>query len=266
MVPSLVKVAYLLSHPGEAGVRIRNRFGAWDDRDSPQATLKSVPDADVNGSLERLLESPTESFYRNEALASLEVHLSSRATHLAKGPFKTYHNGSIILGRICYLAVRSIRPRLVMETGVAYGVTSAYILQALEDNGLGRLVSIDLPPLGPRARRWIGSLVPDHLRHRWDLNIGPSQKLLPELVQRAGKVDMFVHDSLHTYAHMRWEFATVWHALQPGGVLIADDISGNRAFEECLQYGVEGWTAIRQEEKDSMCGILRMPRTRSVRA
>jgi predicted O-methyltransferase YrrM len=153
-----------------------------------------------------------------------------------------------------------------METGVAYGVTSAYMLQALEDNAFGRLVSIDLPPLSRKARQWVGTLVPDHLRHRWNLHIGSAQKLLPKLLRQEGKLDMFVHDSLHTYAHMQWEFATIWKALQPGGVLIADDISGNRAFEECLKQGVDNWTAIRQEEKNSLCGILRMPKAASTTA
>ncbi len=103
--------------------------------------------------------------------------------------------------------------------------------------------------------------MPNHLRESWSLNIGSAQKLLPKLLKQEGSLDMFVHDSLHTYEHMRWEFATVWKALQPGGVLIADDISGNRAFEECLQHRVDRWTAVRQDEKDSLCGILRMPRT-----
>ena len=37
--------------------------------------------------------------------------------------------------------------RKVVETGVAHGVTSRFILEALERNGRGFLWSIDLPPL-----------------------------------------------------------------------------------------------------------------------
>ena len=262
---TVLKYALLLQRPSEAGVRLQNKLAAWRDRDSPASTLQANGRDALNRDLEHVLGSPIDAFSRTDSLIALETHLSKGDVNLSAAPFQTYHNASTTLGRICYLTVRSIRPRLVMETGVAYGVTSAYILQALEDNGFGHLVSIDLPPLGRSSRQWVGSLVPDHLRPRWSLNIGSAQKLLPKLLHQESGLDVFVHDSLHTYEHMRWEFATVWKALQPGGVLIADDISGNRAFEECLQHGVDRWAALRQEEKDSMCGILRMPREGSAR-
>src|SRR5438094_5233637 len=43
-----------------------------------------------------------------------------------------------------YAIVRAYSPPLVVETGVLYGHSSAAILAALEDNGAGRLTSIDL--------------------------------------------------------------------------------------------------------------------------
>ena len=65
-----------------------------------------------------------------------------------------------------YLLVRSLKPETVVETGVCYGASSAYILQALKDNGRGVLYSIDLgnppdePPSDyfvPRASRTDGT-------------------------------------------------------------------------------------------------------------
>ena len=47
---------------------------------------------------------------------------------------------------IPYLLVRLIKPKCIVETGVSAGVSSAYILQALQDNEKGMLYSIDLPP------------------------------------------------------------------------------------------------------------------------
>ncbi|MDA4120471.1 MAG: hypothetical protein OK436_07790, partial [Thaumarchaeota archaeon] len=79
-----------------------------------------------------------------------------------------------------YLICRTVKPTVVVETGVASGLSSAYILQALEDNASGRLYSIDLPDadtealLGvvltrlPEGRR-PGWVVPEWLRARWDL-------------------------------------------------------------------------------------------------
>src|SRR5207247_1075041 len=44
-----------------------------------------------------------------------------------------------------YIVVRASSPSIVVETGVLYGHSSAAILAALEDNGKGRLISVDLP-------------------------------------------------------------------------------------------------------------------------
>src|SRR5579863_10306843 len=71
-----------------------------------------------------------------------------------------------------YAAIRALRPEIVVETGVANGVSSSYILLALEKNQLGSLHSIDigaanyLPP-----GKTVGWTVPQFLRHRWDLRI-----------------------------------------------------------------------------------------------
>ncbi len=145
------------------------------------------------------------------------------------------HNADEFLARTCYSIVSALQPKTVIETGVCYGVTSAFMLQALQANGAGRLHSIDLPPLAKDAKRYVGILVPDRLRSRGTLHRGSSQRLLPPLVKKLkklGEIDLFLHDSLHTYQHMKMEFETAWAALRPGGMLIADDIQGNAAFLE----------------------------------
>jgi len=44
-----------------------------------------------------------------------------------------------------YVFCRHFQPEIVIETGVYYGASSAFILKALEANGKGHLYSIDLP-------------------------------------------------------------------------------------------------------------------------
>src|SRR5215468_1827986 len=46
---------------------------------------------------------------------------------------------------LLYALVRHLRPAACLETGVYYGGNSAFMLAALDRNGAGRLVSIDLP-------------------------------------------------------------------------------------------------------------------------
>lgn len=134
-------------------------------------------------------------------------------------------------GFFLYLVVRSSKPEIVVETGVNTGESSTYILQALEDNQKGKLFSIDLPPSGEEGRNYLvlsgktsGWIIPDNLRQRWELNLGPSQDLLPPLLERLKTIDIFFHDSLHTYDHMLFEYELGWKFLREKGILLSDDI------------------------------------------
>jgi hypothetical protein len=60
--------------------------------------------------------------------------------------------------------VRHLRPVSVVETGVAHGMTSRFILEALETVGAGKLWSIDLPPLSPMTRQEVGVAVRQNRR------------------------------------------------------------------------------------------------------
>ena len=87
-------------------------------------------------------------------------------------PFSLFHNGDFGLGRLCYMLVRVTRPSSVVETGVCYGVTSAFLLQAIRVNGNGCLHSIDFPPFGQSGDEFVGRLVPEQLRSYWRLHRG----------------------------------------------------------------------------------------------
>lgn len=132
-----------------------------------------------------------------------------------------------------YAAMRALRPRVVVETGVASGVSTSYILLAMHKNGVGTLHSIEmgdasfLPP-GKEP----GWLVPDWLRERWKLHLADARVLLQSLLEELGQVDAFIHDSFHTYEHMRFEFEQAYPHLRPGGLLLADDAQWNKAFDE----------------------------------
>lgn len=134
---------------------------------------------------------------------------------------------------LLYTAVRLAEPETVVETGVFDGLASAYILAALERNDGGELVSIDIDDqsrlpkdLGEIHAGWV---VPERLQDRWDCRFGDARELLPVAVQDRN-VDCFVHDSLHTAKHMRFEFETVIEAMPDGGLLFSDNVRLNDAF------------------------------------
>jgi hypothetical protein len=132
---------------------------------------------------------------------------------------------------IQYAIVRALKPELVVETGIANGVSSSYLLLAMEKNRKGHLHSIEVDDshvlLEGRGPGWI---VPEPLRIRWSIHMGPSELILPNLLKVLPLLDIFVHDSLHTYAHMMLEFETAFPRLKPGGILLADDAMWNAAF------------------------------------
>jgi len=217
--------------------------------------------ADWNSTVAQLSEfsgHPIQLALREPELAELTSRLRQRMASLpADAPFGTFHNGDMVLAELCYAIARLMKPKTVVETGVCYGVTSAHLLTALERNDNGRLCSIDLPPLGKNNNDYVGWLVPEDLQKRWTLRRGTSRKLLGPVLKELGPVDLFVHDSLHTYKNMRMEFEMVWPHLTGGGVLIADDIEGNNAFQEFAgRSDVAFQAAIQELGKKSLAGIL----------
>ncbi len=232
----------------------------WDGL-QPQCPACSYYAMEMNDCLDALqetLEVDTSKIMEEYSLRGIEQRLLNQITTVRrKGCFPLKHNGDFNLGRCCYLVCRALRPTIVLETGVAYGVTTSFLLDALAANGRGKLLSIDLPPLVPRADDFVGILVPRRLRGRWQLRRGISNRVLPRLLPALGQVDVFVHDSLHTYASMRSEFRTVWPFLRAGGVLIANDVEGNSAFLEFAQEVRPAFCAVvRQESKKSLFGLL----------
>jgi hypothetical protein len=135
-----------------------------------------------------------------------------------------------------YALTRLLRPSHVVETGVSSGVSSAHFLLGLRRNRFGRLHSIDRPtpqrserfgpedsPVAVPPGRTSGWAVPRELWGRWDLRIGPSEELLPRLIQELPRVDLFLHDSRHTPGHLRFELETLRGKLRPGSVVLADN-------------------------------------------
>lgn len=173
-----------------------------------------------------------------------------------EGPFPTKHNADFALARMCYAVCRLLKPEVVIETGVAYGVTTAFILKALQMNGRGRLYSIDLPPLRKDADAFVGYLVPEELKGRWSLHRGVSKRILPKLLSRLGRVDIFVHDSLHTLSNMLRELRLVTSYLERPSIVIADDIQRNEAFAVWVkETSPTHWAVFREEEKEALFGI-----------
>ncbi len=134
-----------------------------------------------------------------------------------------------------YLLVRAARPGVVVETGAFQGGFTAHILQALHENGEGLLHSVDLPKVGLFAGQE-GALVPESLRERWTLHLGDSKQVLPRLLEQLRFIDLFHHDSLHSFRHMLWEFQTAHPYLSADGLLTSHDVIVPRYWPGPFSY------------------------------
>ena len=169
----------------------------------------------------------------------------------AEGPeFGERYDSDVALARANWCCVRHLRPERVVETGVARGVNSRVILEGLERNGSGHLWSIDLPPVPDDWRTQSGAAVTPGLRGRWTFLEGSSRRHLRPLLADLGPIDIFIHDSLHSAANMRFEMSAAWPHLRPGGVMLADDIESNPAFAEFTR--ALGSTSVLVARQDAM--------------
>lgn len=131
-----------------------------------------------------------------------------------------------------YALIRKLQPTTVVETGVCNGVSTLVMLSAMEENGQGELFSIDYPdperlPPGEQP----GWIVPESLRHRWELEIGLSQDLLPDLMETIdSEIDVFVHDTEAPI--LGDELDIVWPNLTLNAAIVADDVHASNVFHE----------------------------------
>jgi predicted O-methyltransferase YrrM len=152
--------------------------------------------------------------------------------------------------------VSLMRPRVVVETGVALGFTTATILAAMDKYGSGRLYSIDLPSLQFDPSREIGSAVPTQFRDRWTLVVGPTQKVLAPLLSDVAPIDLYLHDANHAYSEQLREYRMAWPHLRSGGVLVSDDV-GNPAFIEFAHEADARPYLVPGSRRDSVVGVMR---------
>ena len=151
-----------------------------------------------------------------------------------------------------YGLTRWLRPTVVVESGGYVGMSSAFILKALADEGLttAKLHSIELSQECEQ-----GALIPDELRSV-SSSFVPMRGRIEDFLKRnelPSSIDMFLHDSSHSYRHMLWEFHQFWPRLRDGGLLVSHDVQMNAAFPEFVSetYAHDKKTGRRDAQRTS---------------
>jgi len=248
----------VLSDPGAVYRHIQgNEYNVLSRNsvESPPSTRDVESCASVVGASP---ERATAAWLELHADETFRTELRERLWLTSYGPDKVYSNWRDLL----YVLVRLVEPDTVVETGVRGGFSSAYILDALERNGHGQLISIDIGDVSPLppdlANREVGWLVPDRLRSRWQLHIGDSSELLPG-VYSEHRVDMVLSDTPNSV--LREELSLASESLDPGSVIVTSSPAGSEAARIWDRFTAEhasssvAATRWRSEESHSSFGV-----------
>jgi Methyltransferase domain len=237
-----IPLRYLLKHPisGVADLAADPRqvcTTVWDayvderERRGPQCQY--VADDDWERQLHDRLGVPwpcglTSEFW--DLWPEVIGELEQKGIQAGPESFQSWNDGDAGFVRTIWCLVRHLAPTKIIETGVAHGVTSRFVLEALERNGDGHLWSIDLPPIERPWKEQVGIAVGHHYSDRWSYIEGSSRLRLPKLLSRLNHIDLFIHDSLHSERNVRFELDRAWTGLRPGGAIVVDDVDANWGF------------------------------------
>jgi predicted O-methyltransferase YrrM len=155
----------------------------------------------------------------------------------ACAPVKMGGPGNISL---IYHISEYLKASKIIETGVAYGWSTLALLLSIKKREESQLISIDLPYAKMGNEEYVGCVVPEELKIKWELIRQPDRKGLPVALSKLGEIDMCHYDSDKTYAGRTWAYPKLWQKLREGGFFISDDIGDNIAFMEfCQKIEVE---------------------------
>src|SRR5690606_16722238 len=147
---------------------------------------------------------------------------------LSSLPFELGGGGATSL---LYFFARFLKPKVVVETGVAAGFSSQGFLMALRKNGFGKLYSSDFPYFRiAEPEKYIGYVVDDDLKANWVLRVDGDRKNIEEFSAAIEHIDLVHYDSDKSYAGRRWVMDRLGALLGPSSVVLMDDIQDNAFF------------------------------------
>jgi predicted O-methyltransferase YrrM len=263
---------YNTSHPDYDATIVRNFPGKIFNADQPCDNLvyanlqklangNEVQDQAWNAVLKAVLEE-AETVPHSDQVFERRAYIEKYLKEITQRYSAHYAPGWVNLDDALFLywLVRKLNPKTIVQTGVCNGLSSAFMMLALVKNGDdGRLHVIDLPPVfNSKDAAWTvkgkvygvvipegkssGWMVPDAYRSRFEVQTGDAKVLLPKMVDSVDSIDLFYHDSDHTYDHMMFEFREAKRKLRPGGLIVADDVSWNASvWDFADQYGLPAY-------------------------
>ena len=147
-------------------------------------------------------------------------------------------------GALLKKSVAEVRPSVAVEVGLAYGISTLYLLEALALSGAKKLIGMDPAQFDDF---WRGGGVHNVKRsgygNLYEFHENSSQQILPALVARGERIGLGFIDGWHTFDHVLVDFFYIDQMLEVGGIVVFDDVGypairrlcefviSNRAYE-----------------------------------
>tara|TARA_B110001452_G_scaffold267630_1_gene278629 strand:+ start:5215 stop:5979 length:765 start_codon:yes stop_codon:yes gene_type:complete len=131
-----------------------------------------------------------------------------------------------------YTLTKLLVPENIIETGVAYGWSSLAILLAIKNHNNSKLISNDMPYIKMNNDEYVGTIISNDLKKKWDLQRLADVKGIPLALKKFNySIDMVHYDSDKSYTARIWASSLIWKYLNKNGIFISDDINDNLAFK-----------------------------------
>jgi hypothetical protein len=167
-----------------------------------------------------------ESYFREiETDAELAKHIATTTSNTPA--LRSVYDGKPRFGRrvAWYALVRALQPQHVVETGTDVGLGSLVLAAALLKNESGTLTTVDITD-------YSGDLIGGRYATVITQVKGDSVAILTELNRT---INIFIHDSLHTYDHEYRELQAAEGILATDGVFLSDNAHSTNA---CSDYAL----------------------------
>ena len=154
-----------------------------------------------------------------------EIERSGQVVLPSGESVKVHSNVGVGSAGVLQRAIEVAKPQLACEVGLAFGISSLYILDAMQRHGNGRLIGMD-PAQHDGTWRGGGlfNLEQAGFANQYEFHEETSQRVLPRLAAAGTRIQFGFIDGWHTFDHTLVDFFYIDQMLDPGGVVVLDDV------------------------------------------
>ena len=139
-------------------------------------------------------------------------------------------------GAMLQRLIREVKPRVTLEIGFAYGISTLFICEALQEVGGERHIVIDPGPVDGWLDVGISNVERAGYTSLLEFHNESSHHALPALERAGRRVGLAVIDGWHTFDYTFVDFFYVDRLLDVGGIVMFDDTEYYPAIRKVARY------------------------------